>query len=185
MKAPRIVITGRPGSGKSTLFHNILSRLKARDYSIAGIHSPEVRVSGRRIGFKFVDLYSGKEAWLARRGYPSTIRVGAYGVVVDEATSLWREALENMSRADIVGIDEVGPMELRLPGFKRDLVEKVLCLDKPVILVIHYRLRDNDILGRLANAYRYVVSIENRVLLNKTVPEKVLMLVDEFYGKRG
>jgi len=181
---PRIVITGRPGVGKSTLFMNILNTLKSHGYKIAGIHSPEVRSSGYRIGFRFVDLYNGRSSWLAKKSFESPIKIGRYGVLVNEALNLWKRALENMKRADIVGIDEVGPMELRLPGFKNDLLNKVLELRKPIILVIHFRLRDRDILCKLREAIWYEVTIKNRSLLNKQVPIEVLRLVREFYEQK-
>ena len=181
---PRIVITGRPGVGKSTLFMNILKTLNRHGYRIAGIHSPEVRSSGYRIGFRFVDLYDGSSSWLARKNYRSPIRIGRYGVTVDEALSLWKKALENMEKAEVIGIDEVGPMELRLPGFKDDLLNKVLALNKPVILVIHYRLRDRDILSKLREAIWYEVTINSRYFLNRQAPEEVLRLVREFYEQK-
>ncbi len=181
---PRVVITGRPGVGKSTLFMNILDTLKSHGYKIAGIHSPEVRSSGYRIGFRFVDLYDGYSSWLAKKNFSSPIRIGRYGVVVNEALNLWKRALQNMERADIVGIDEVGPMELKLPGFKDDLLNKVLEIKKPIILVIHFRLRDKDILSKLRDAIWYEVTINNRYLLNKKVPIEVLKLVREFYERR-
>lgn len=181
---PRIVITGRPGTGKSTLFMNILNTLKTHGYRIAGIHSPEIRSSGYRIGFKFIDLYDGSSSWLAKKNISSPIRIGRYGVVVNEALDLWKKALENMEKGDVIGIDEIGPMELKLPGFKDDLLNRVFVMKKPIIVVIHFRLRNKDILSKLKEAIWYRVSINNRSLLNKKVPYEVLRLIREFYEQK-
>ncbi len=171
----KLVITGRPGIGKSTLFNKIIETLREEGYIIGGVRSPEVRGSdGRRIGFKIVDLLSGREAWLAKKGYPSPVRVGAYGVVVEEASPLIEEALTNaLIKADIIGIDEIGPMELKIPVFREKLFE-ILNSGKPLILVIHYRLRDNAILKQLSNAEKIVLSFENREHYSRTIPRLVL-----------
>lgn len=183
-RLPQYVITGKPGSGKSTLFNNIINRLLANGFTVAGIHSPEVRSSGVRIGFKIVDLYSGSEAWLAKASLSSQIKVGRYGVAVDEALKLWRKTLESISKADVIGVDEVGPMELSIPGFKRDLLEKVVLLGKPFIIVVHYRLKDPDILTALRTAALITVDQFNRSGLNRDLPLEVVKAVREYYGRR-
>lgn len=171
----KITITGRPGVGKSTLFSLVVDTLRNNGFVVGGIIAPEVREkTGRRVGFKVVDLLSGEEVWLAIRGYESTSRVGSYGVVVKEADELVRKALnEALTRADVVAIDEVGPMELKLPSFK-PLLLKVLDSAKPTILVVHFNLGDRDILSRLRDAWRVVLTVENREQYRKTLPELVL-----------
>jgi len=178
---PRLVITGRPGSGKSTLFRRIVDKLRDAGYTVGGISSPEVRVGGKRIGFKIIDLLTNEERWLAKRGYISRARVGSYGVLLKEATELWKKALSRALKADVIGIDEVGPMELKIPGFKYDLVNKVLTSPKPLILVIHYRLDPRSI-GLLASKI-ITVTLENRERLNKELPKNFLMEVNKYYGR--
>jgi nucleoside-triphosphatase len=173
------IITGRPGIGKSTLFNNIIETLKRNGFIVGGVRSPEVRgSSGYRIGFKIVDLMSNDEGWLAKRNYPSSIRVGKYGVVVDDAPRIIRKALMNaIEKADVIGIDEVGPMELKIPVF-REMLRGVFRTDKPKILVVHYRLNIDMFLREynVREPYeKYIVSMNNRDVLNRELPWKIVM----------
>jgi len=170
----RYIITGPPGVGKSTIFSETINYLKQQGFVVGGVKTPEVRdSSGQRIGFKMIDLLTGEEAWLARVDCKSSMRVGKYGVLVDEANKLVEKALQRaIEEADVIGIDEVGPMELKLPSFKAMLL-KILDLEKPAILVIHYRLNDRDIVKRLVNAKRFEVSVNNREHLKRTIPSMI------------
>lgn len=170
----KLLITGRPGVGKSSLFSAIVHELKRSGYVVGGIIAPEVREGGQRLGFKVVDLMTGEEAWLARRDVVSPVRVGSYGVLVEEASKLVEKALVTaLEGANVIGVDEVGPMELRLPVFK-PLLLRVLDSGKPIILVVHFKLNDSDILARLQNARRIELTIENREFYRKTVPKQVV-----------
>ena len=54
----KIFLTGRPGSGKSTVLMKVMERLEAKGLKIGGITTPEVRAKGRRVAFRVVALSS-------------------------------------------------------------------------------------------------------------------------------
>ena len=137
-------ITGRPGVGKSTIFSAIVDSLKSRGCTVGGIIAPEVRERGSRVGFKIVDLMTGESSWLAVKGSGAGgPRVGRY-IVLEEAGLLGKRALERAVReAHVVGIDEIGPMELLLPDLRKAILE-ALGSGKPVVAVVHARLAERD-----------------------------------------
>ncbi|MEM2025741.1 MAG: NTPase [Desulfurococcaceae archaeon] len=170
----RVVITGRPGVGKSTIFKSLVFALKEKGYKVGGIIAPEHRENNVRVGFKVVDLLTGEEAWLARRNWASSVRVGVYGVLMHEADELVRKALTGaLSGAEIVAVDEVGPMELKLPSFK-PLLLRVLEADKPAIFVVHINMSDSDILSRLKGAKKIVLTLDNREYYTKALLSDLL-----------
>ncbi len=158
-----VVITGRPGSGKTTLFNHLVETARSRGLRVGGFICPEVRRAGSRVGFRIVDIWGGAEAWLARvDGCYGGPRIGKYHVCRDEALSVGLAALERAVRdADIIAIDEIGPMELRLPELRSAMIG-ALKSGKPFIVVAHLRLRDPEILGLLRDAARIVVEPYSR-----------------------
>ena len=53
--------------------------------------------------------------------------------------------------ADLLGIDELGPMELRIPLLRRRMIEALRDASR-FIVVAHARLSDRDVLGILRAA---------------------------------
>ena len=172
----KIYVTGRPGIGKSTVVLKAVDILKEHGLKIGGIFCPEVRgAQGYRIGFKIIDLLSNKEGWLARKNIRvSGPRVGKYVVIVSDAISIGVEALRNaVEHADVIVIDEVGPMELKVNELRREIIN-ALKSNKHIIAVVHYRLRDYEIISVLKNYIKFEVTFTNRDKLPRIIADKIL-----------
>jgi len=104
-----ILLTGRPGSGKTTAVLRILPHLPR---PAGGFYTEEIRENGVRAGFRIVTL-DGRQGILAHFNIQSRNRVGRYGVDTGVVETL---AVESIRRAvaenRIVVIDEIGPMEI-------------------------------------------------------------------------
>lgn len=167
----KVFISGPPGIGKTTVFMKVVNLLKSEGFVVGGFICPEVRDGGRRVGFEIIDLMDGSRGWLARlcEDLEEGLRVGKYCVDVEAATSVGVKAIEKaVSRADLVAVDEVGPMELAVPSLKTSIL-KVLAGDKALLAVIHWRLKNE--LPRLAgDRWRLTeVTLSNRNYVHKDV----------------
>jgi len=179
----KILITGRPGVGKTTLFTRILSSLRSAGYRAAGFVCPEVREGGVRVGFKIVDLATGSSGWLALssekvRSCPGP-RVGRYCVVEEDVERVVGETMRSIEGADLIAIDEIGPMELSV-SICRDAIYRSLDSKKPGLFVVHIRLA-GEVASRVrassAECTIYHVDPSNRDRLYQEVLDKLVSVL--------
>lgn len=141
-----VLLTGPPGVGKTTVVSRVVRMLRERGVSVGGIISKEVRSYGRRVGFDMIDVATGERETLASlKG--QGIRMGKYRVnlkgLAEFASKRLEEAMESF---DVVVCDEIGPMELLSPEFRRAAL-KLREAGKPALIVVHYRMKDPVIKG--------------------------------------
>jgi nucleoside-triphosphatase len=127
----RILLEGRPGSGKSTVARRLVDRLGEDAIPVTGFITEEIRESGRRLGFALERL-GGERGVLAHVELPGPPRVGRYGVDLVTLERLAIPPLEQAGEHDVAIIDELGKMELASEAF-RDAVAALL--DRPVPVV--------------------------------------------------
>ncbi len=174
----KVLISGRPGVGKTTVFMKVIDMLRGEGVRVGGFTCPEVRVGGIRIGFDIVDLGTGEKSVLSRvcgSGLTSSLRVGKY-CVNPEAWRIGCAAVSNaLSNADLIAIDEVGPMELMIPKLK-ECIEAVLLNDSVTALLVVHRRIANQVKRRVkGQAKLFWVTMENRdrlpnILFNQIMP---------------
>jgi nucleoside-triphosphatase len=120
---PVYLLTGRPGTGKTSLIKAALAGLPVR---AGGFYTEEIRREGTRLGFRLVTL-DGAEAILAHIDFSKRYRVGKYGVAVDALEKVGVAALKKAAvDYDLAVVDEIGRMELLSPEFReaiRGLIE--------------------------------------------------------------
>ncbi len=120
LKIRQILITGMPGSGKTSLIKKLANNI-SEPYS--GFFTGEIREKGIRTGFE-VETFSGKKEMLAHININSKLKLSKYGVDIEGLEKLAipeiEKALEDKS---LLIIDEIGKMELFSERFKNFLNE--------------------------------------------------------------
>lgn len=112
-----LLISGRPGVGKTTLIRRLADALGRRT---GGFYTEEIRKSGERVGFRLVTL-RGRSAVFAHVDWAArTIdRVGRYGVDVAVLDRIGVQSIRQALRhRRVILVDEIGKMELFSHAFR-------------------------------------------------------------------
>jgi len=155
----RIVITGRPGVGKTTLIERVVAELSL---PTGGMITREIRKCDHRVGFSVIDIATKREGTLAHIHQRNGPRMGRYRVNLHDLEEIGVAAIDNaLSAGSIVVIDEIGPMEITSPKFI-PAVERVVASDAQFIISTHAKL-DHPLIHRLRQEFTlYRVKMGNR-----------------------
>jgi len=150
--------------------------LKNRGYEIGGMISRDVREGGVRVGFEIMDFSTGQRGWLAHINQPTGPKISKYRVNLTDLDAIGVSSiLDAVRNADVIIVDEIGPMELFSSAF-RDAVVEAVESNKPVLGTIHFGLRNplvNSIRKR-EDAEIFEVTYENRETLHNLIIDKVV-----------
>jgi nucleoside-triphosphatase len=117
-----LLLTGKPGTGKTALIKEALARTKAKG---GGFYTEEIRIGGIRQGFRIVTL-DGQEAILAHVNLSSPYQVSKYRVDTDSLNRVGVSALrQSLKETDLIVVDEIGKMELLSPQFKEAVMQAI------------------------------------------------------------
>ncbi len=129
----KLLITGRPGIGKTTLLKRLALRLA--DLKPSGFYTEEIRQEGIRKGFILKRLDGSLRGILAHLDIQSPYRVGKYGVDIKGLEKFLLEIETEIFHSRIILIDEIGKMECYSERF-RSLVKDLLSSDRVFIATI-------------------------------------------------
>ena len=129
----KLLVTGPPGVGKTTLIKNLCSELK----DCVGFYTEEIRgEGGKRVGFDIVSLDGQLRSPLARVNTSvKGPKVGQYTVMTHdfEVTALKCLGKEKLQNSKVIVIDEIGKMESFSNKFQ-SLVRQIFQLEDKIIL---------------------------------------------------
>ena len=173
------LITGAPGVGKTTVIMKAAEALKSLGYQVGGMTTEEKREGETRIGFQILDLTTHKHGWLAHVNQPNGPRIGKYRVNQNDLENIGANAIQNaIQTADVIIIDEIGPMELCSQAFKQAVLQAIDST-KLVIATIHYKATDALVrnIKTRPDAELFEVTIENRNTIHNLIIEKITKIL--------
>jgi nucleoside-triphosphatase len=163
------LVTGPPRCGKSTLIEAVVRMI---DRPARGFFTRETLESGRRIGFSIVTL-NGLTGVLAHENFRGRVRVGKYGVNLDDLERIAVPAMIPSDPNEVVVIDETGKMECFSALFRSTLLHT---LDSPNLVIGSIALNGNSFIDRIKrrpDVRVFEVSEKNRNSLARSVLDLV------------
>ena len=131
---------------------------------------------GRRVGFGIEDFITHQEGTLAVVGSGDGPRLGKYAVNLHDLDEVGVKAIRTaVEAADVILIDELGPMELHSRNFIES-VEAALGTQKHVLGTIHKRTNHPLVLAVKLNPKYTVLEVtpENRGELPAQILSKII-----------
>jgi nucleoside-triphosphatase len=108
-----LIVTGELGAGKTTWVRHFIDYAYHQQAEVCGLLSPAIFEGGVKTGIGLVNLTTGEQRQLARLRTQNTPGIATKRWTFDEEVLAWGNAiLRDITQADLLIIDELGPLEL-------------------------------------------------------------------------
>jgi nucleoside-triphosphatase len=159
------------------MVNRVYEHYSKNGFKIEGLTTREVREGAARMGFMITDLSSGHEGWLAKKDQRSGPRVGSYVVVSDDLEKIGVAALERSMNgtADLVIVDEIGPMEMTSTSFRNNL-SRVLNGNRTVVATVKFGSRYPEVENMRQKSLHWEITKENR----ESIYRRIIRQIDDW-----
>jgi len=160
----KILITGPPRCGKSTLIVKLIEYFSKKQFTVHGFLTPEVREGSNRIGFDIEDIKTKEREKLARKGnFNTKHHVGKYCVFIEKFEKfIFKYEHIQFQQEDLIMIDEIGKMELFSKKFQEFII-KIFASNISIIATIGLTVKHSikDHLLNLPNVKIFNLNSQN------------------------
>jgi nucleoside-triphosphatase len=138
-----VLWTGQKHSGKTTSAASLVNIAREEGFKIAGLLAPSVYRDGELLGFDVIDLRNETRAPLARRkaeaGKAGRFEFLQNGLKLGNAALI----VEATKSADLIVIDEFGPLELNGRGWRKSVDMLIASSNALILLVVRQELAES------------------------------------------
>jgi molybdopterin-guanine dinucleotide biosynthesis protein A/nucleoside-triphosphatase THEP1 len=137
-----VLWTGQKHSGKTTSAATLVSAAREEGFNVTGLLAPSVYRDGELLGFDALDLRNETRVPLARRKTEAG-KAGRFEFLQD-GLKLGNAALsaETTKSADLIVIDEFGPLELDGRGWRKNIDSLIASSNGLILLVVRQELAE-------------------------------------------
>lgn len=164
------ILTGAVHSGKTTLLKKAVYELKKQKFRIDGFLSLAVLKDDEIVGYDLFDLKEEKSIpFIRKKGEKEWQRIGSF-FFIPQSLAEAEKIIHRGKDADILVVDEVGPLELSGKGFWLALKEIVFKSSTKCLLVIRLNILKN-FLEKFGTSDVRVFDIREKEIFSRMVRE--------------
>jgi nucleoside-triphosphatase THEP1 len=164
------ILTGPVHSGKTTLLKKVVRELMGQKYRLDGFLSEAVHENEETVGYDLFDLKEERAIPLIRRtGKKEWQRIGSY-FFIPEGLAEAENIILRGTKADILVVDEVGPLELSGKGFWPALKQVVFKPLPSFLFVMRINVL-KDFLAILGKGEIKIFNIKSKEVFHQMIEE--------------